>query len=541
MSRSGAALGALSLAVFALAVAFLWQPVLDSIYDDSVSYLIMAQRFSPFHAVDPVIVAAAPFEKYPPLFPLLLAVSGAAYDWRIAHGVVAACFAASVFLLGRHAWRITGSATLGFLAALVFAAMPGAWLNAKGILSEFLYMALTFATLAYHERLKDAVVTRRAALALGALLAAALLTRTIGVALLAAVVLAEAMRFRRTRDGARLRTLAWAPAVALAAAAAWYLLRPAGGHDEYLRSSAVMLAGASDHGLAWALGWIELNAWSLCNAWLNALLIYWGDPWKPGYLLALALGVAGLVGAGWRAWRGHADGLYCALFLGILLFWPYPGQMYRLAFPVVPLLMVQAFWAAREALGLRIDGRRAERGAAYGAILPLALCVPAVLFYIVERARMGEAPGALHDRTHIAEFYRIPSGPAAEANARTQIAVLEDMARLRELTPEGARIMWYTPNYISLLARRVGVPLERPENPDAMRVQLRATGADYLYLSNVHPRDSLVRLGDPLFPALLARGFAETVWHRSDRTGRVAAVLMKVDKDKISQPRPGPP
>jgi 4-amino-4-deoxy-L-arabinose transferase-like glycosyltransferase len=537
MRRFAAALGALCIAAGAFALAFLWQAGLDSLYDDSVSYLIMAQRFSPFHAADPVIVAAAPFEKYPPLFPLILALAGAAYDWRIAHAVVAACFAASVFFLGLHARRATGSAWLGLLAALVYAVMPGAWLSAKGILSEFLYMALVFATFVYYDRLGERPVTRRAAVTLGVLLAAVLLTRTIGAALVLALALSEALRFRRTRDGARLRALASSVAIAIGATAAWYLLRPTGGHDEYVTSSALMLSGAQEHGWVWAVAWIEHNAASLADAWFHALLIFWGEPWKPGYLLAAALGVLGLTGTVLRAQRGEPDALYCAFFLAILLFWPYPGQMYRLAFPVVPLLVLHAFWTVHHGLAHVVDAQRAERGAGYAALLPLALCVPPVLFYIVERARMPDAPTeAGYRKTHIAEFYRVPSGPAAERNARTQIAVFGDMERVRRSTPEGARVMWYTPNYISLLARRQGVPLERPMNSEGLAAQLRAARADYLYLGDVHPRDSLLRLGDPRYPVLLARGFTEPVWQRTNEAGELQAVLLKVHKDKIEKP-----
>ena len=109
MSRFGVALAVLGLCVAALAAAFLWQPGLDSLYDDSVSYLVLAQWFSPWHAADPAIAAAAPLEKYPPLFPLLLALTGGAYDWRIAHLVVAIAFAATVVLLALHAVRVTRS------------------------------------------------------------------------------------------------------------------------------------------------------------------------------------------------------------------------------------------------------------------------------------------------------------------------------------------------------------------------------------------------------------------------------------------------
>jgi hypothetical protein len=314
------------------------------------------------------------------------------------------------------------------------------------------------------------------------------------------------------------------------------------GHDAYVASGGVMLQGASEDAIRWVLGSAEVNARALGGAWLNALLIFWGDPWRPAYVLALILGAVGLGATLLRATRGYADGIYCVIVLAILLFWPYPGQMYRLAFPLVPLVMVNAFWVAREALSRRLPSPMGEHIAALLAILPLAVCVPAVLFYIVERARMSDpdAASATHRKTDIAEFYRIPSGPSAESYAHRQIEVFGDMRRIRDTTPAGARVMWYTPNYVALLARRHGVPLKRPDNPADLAAQMRATGADYLYLADVHPRDNLYREGDPLYPWLLARGFTDVEWYRGNGAGKVSAGLLRIDKEKIMHLAPGP-
>jgi hypothetical protein len=419
--------------------------------------------------------------------------------------------------------------------------LPGTWLNAKGILTEFPYMALAFATLAYYLRFAAGAATRRQALALGALLAALLLTRAIGVLLLIALVGAELARALRLRDAQRMKSLVIAPAMALAAIAAWYLLRPSAGEPTYVGDVGIMLQAATEDAVAWVMGSLFANATALAAAWLNALLIFWGEPLKPGYLLALATGILGLGATLVRAARGHADGLYCVLVMLLLLFWPYPGQVYRLAFPIVPLLLVNAFWAVRELLALRFDASRSERGASYVAILPLAACVPAVLFYIVERARMPDPDAARLGlgQGDMAEFYRIPSGPSAQAYAHREIEVLRDMRRISETTPADARVMWYTPDYLVLLARRHGVPLTRPGNPQELAAQLRATRADYLYLANIHPRDNLHRQGDPLYPWLLARDFTQTVWYRGEPQ-RIESGLLKVDKEKIMNPQPSP-
>ena len=539
MKAFRAALVLLGLGVAIAAAAFLWQPGLDSLYDDSVSYLVLAQWFSPWHGIDPAVAAAAPLEKYPPVFPLLLALTGGAYDWRIAHLVVALCFAATVVLLALHTSRIARSRALGIACALAFAFMPGPWLIAKGILSEYPFMALVLGVLLWHAR-EDGAPSRRDAAILGALLALTLLTRTIGVALVGALLVAEAMRWRRDRDVTRVRRMGAAAGAALAALALWYVVRPAGGQDQYAQSLEVMREGAAIDAAGWFLGSVAANAGAIAVGWLHGMLIFWGEPSSPRFIIAAGIGLLGLAATVYRASDGHADALFTVLFLAILLLWPYPGQMYRLAFPVFPLVLANAFWAVRAALAQRLDARRSERWAAGAAALPLAACLPAVLFYVGGRARMPDETSRVAPKTSIAEFYRIPSGPAAQENAWRQLDVMEDLKRVGRTTPPDARIMWYTPDYVALLARRRGVPLRRPGNPADLAAQLRATGADYIYLSEVQPRDSLWHDGWPLYPAYLARGMAHIEWARPGAKGDIRALLLKVDKNKVPNPERSP-
>ena len=528
MTRANAALALLAALAAAVAVAFTWQAGLASLYDDSVFYLMMAQAMSPFGHASAAVLDAAPFDTYPPFLPVLIALGGGAFDWRLAHALVALAFGASVFLLGRYARAVTGSAALGFAAALVYALMPGAWLNVKGILSEFPYMALSFGALALYLGGGVAPPSKRRGIALGLLLAALLLTRSIGVALIAAIAACEAWRWWRTRERARLVQLAWIVGLPIAVQATWIVLRPSSGADAYAEFGSRVAQAAS---LDWALSMARANASALVDAWLNALLIFWGEWWKPKFLLAALIGAAGLGAMLWRALRGEADGLYFLGFLAIVLLWPFPGQMFRLALPVVPLVLVGALWAWQRLLA-RYTPDFTHR-APWAAVLPLALCVPPVVFYVFERARMPEEPPSDWRKADIAEFYRVPSGPSAAANAVSQIEVFRDLDRIREATTENARVLWYSPAYVALLAGRHGARLERPADSAALAAQVRAAGASHIYLSNLHPRDSAHRLGHPLDPAPLAEPFTRVVWRRSSPGGELQAVLLEIDRARL--------
>jgi hypothetical protein len=483
----------------------------------------MAQAFSPWQAASAPVIAQMPLEKYPPLFPALIAITGAAYDWHWAHALVAVTFGAAVLSLGTYASRMSATASCGIAAALIFAALPGAWLNMKGILSEFPYMALTFATLAWLARsAPEAPFERRHALALALALAAVMLMRSIGFTLVLAIAIAEVAGYRQTGNRERLRRVLAALAAALAALIAWYVVRPSGGEDAYVSSSAEVIQRLRTEGASYLVSLILGNARALFDAWLSALVIYWGEAWQPkflgGALIAAIIAAATL----WRASRWNADGIYIVLFVSVLVAWPFPGQMYRLALPIFPIALAIALAGVAEVASRRLDARATSRAVAYAALLPLAFSVPA-LFYIAGRAA---EPGG-----QIMEYYRIPFRRDAEATAALQLRAFEDMRRIRETTPDDASVMWYGPVYIALLSSRRGVHLDYPADASHMAAQIARSRPDFVYLSHIHPRDSGRRLGDPLAPARFMESMGTPRWWRLAPDGSPEAVLFEVRRE----------
>lgn len=521
------ALGGLALAAGAFAVAFVWQPGLASVYDDSVSYLVMGQVLSPWAHASAAVVDAFPLERYPPLFPLLLGITGGAFDFRVGHALIAACFAASVFLCGVHARAVTRSNAMGIAAALAFALLPGAWMNLKGILSEFPYLAFSLAALVQHRRLETRTDARGWAV-LAALACAAILTRTVGVALVAGLAAAEGLRWLRSRDARRLRAAAIALAVPVAAIALWYLLRPAGREDTYAAIGANMLKSLREEGAPWVARVILGNVDSFGYSWLRALVIFWTGPGDPKAILASAIGLLALAGVAWRAARGEADGLYAACYLAILLFFPYPAHVYRLGLPIVPVLFAAAWWALGEAARRISASPKRARYAAAASFAPVALCVPAMLF-VAQRALAPSAPGERYARADIAEFYRFSVGPLAAATADREIAIFEDLDLIRETTPAAARIAWSLPDYIALLSGRTGLGVPQEADIDAFAAALSRRRVQYLYVNAQRMREEGPAAADPLAPARLAREYADPVWTRSGPDGKPAAALLRID------------
>ena len=473
-------LAALAIAAgFAVACAlFVWQPSLASFADDSVSYLVMAQVFSPFQAATPAVAASFAREAfYPPLFPLVLALIGVAHNFAWAHAVTALLLAAAlplVYLLGVR-WLSSRGAALAALACI--ALLPSLWINSKGILSETLFCLLLVATFLCID--DENAPAWKVAL----LLAALALTRTAALPMIAVYAL---WAFARKGDlKARLRA-AMPAIIALLAYGLWVLARPSQTEDDYARI--VMEKGqgffGGPGGMGSALGAsLARQANAIAEGWAGSLLLYWVEGQPLRFALASFVGVLALSGIALRLVRRKADAWMAAAYLATLMAWPFYDQMERFLFPALPLLILYAFYAAGEVVAAM--GRKPALAHAVLSGLLLTLALPAMGF-IYQRA---QAPGP---EAQITDWYRAPDVKRARLRSEVHLALLEDMQAIRALTRPEERVMWVAPSYVALLADRHGLAAPDPHlDTAAYREAVRKSGADYVFLSRYHPRDTI--------------------------------------------------
>jgi hypothetical protein len=466
-------------AAFALACAlFTWQPTLATFADDSVSYLVMAQAFSPFQAASPAVAGAFAREAfYPPLFPLALALAGAAHHIAWAHALTALLLAAALPLAYRLGvrWLESRGAALAALACIALA--PSLWINSKGILSETLFCLLLVATFLVLEN------EGKAGWKLGLLMAAMALTRTAALPMIGMFGLWAVAR----RGDVRARLRAAAPAIAaLVAYGLWILIQPSHTEGDYaniLRDKGQgLFGGPAGFGAALAASLLR-QANAIAEGWAGSLLLYWVEGRPLRFALASAVGLLALAGIAIRMRRGKADAWMSAAYLGTLLAWPFYEQMERFLFPLLPVLLLYAFLAAGEALRAA-SGKPALAHTLLAALL-LTLVLPAMAF-VYQRAHAG---GRV---VEITDWYRTPDIARARLRAGVHLQLMDDLRAIRELTPAEARVMWVAPAYIALLAERRGLAAPDPRlTPEAYRDAVRASGADYVFLSRYHPRDTL--------------------------------------------------
>ena len=471
----------LTLAFGAVCSTFAHQGGLATFADDSVSYLVMAQVFSPFQPASQAVASAFAREAtYPPLFPLVLALAGAAHDVAWAHVLTALILAGCVPLVYALGVRWFDNRGAAAAAALSVVLLPSVWINAKGILSEPLFCVLLLATFWV---LDSKPGSRGGKLMLALLLSALALTRTVALPMIAVYALWAATRPRQTWAS---RAQALIPTfVAATAYGAWVLLRPADTADSYARilseHAQAYLGTGNPLAAAGASLARQLNA--VAEGWVGSLLIFWVEGRPARIALAGAIGILALAGMALRLLAGKADAWMMAGYLLIYLAWPFYDQMGRFLFPVLPVLVLYAFLAAGSAL--QAVGRKPVFGHALLTVLLLSLTVPALAF-IQQRA------SAERRLAEITDWYRTPDLTEARARAQVHLDLFADMEAIRALTRPADRVMWVAPSYLALLADRRGVAAPPAAlSPERYRERVHEAKPDYVFLSRYHPRDTL--------------------------------------------------
>ena len=512
----------LAAAAAPLFAAFAWQPVLASVGDDSVSYIAMARWLD--GSAGPLLSPWLGWHShFPPLFPALLALTGGAHDFLVAHLIVAAFAVAALPLVARFAALRLASDWAGFCLAAAFLALPTAWLSAKGVLSETLYLFVSFAALLAHERwIAPGGATARRYAAFGVLLALAYAARAAGIVLLAAFVVHELLGYARARRMPRGAWLAIVPTVLLVAA--WALLRP-GGHmyGETVRA----LAGAwwSD-----PVSTLRIAGERVAAGWIASFVAEGtvDGGVRAGLYAAGRLSVAGTVRA---AMRNRIDGWYGLLMLGVLLAWIFGVEnMRRLLYPIVPLALLHAAQAV-VALVARTRVAHPRAVAAGVCAVPIVVCIPALA--LVAQKAADDTPlveAGRYRARDISDYYRLISVADARALAAKHANTLAGLEALREVTPAGARILWMRPEYVAVLGQRTGVPSYYAWDAQVLARHVRDDHVDYLVVAGISKSDLAVRAGSAAAVLEQASAYTQPVFALANPfTRQDEFVLLRVD------------
>jgi hypothetical protein len=502
--RRHAPFAMLFLGAVVLYAAFCSQATLASVGDDSASYLVVAQWIAGGPAE--IVRWAGYHSHFPPLFAATLALAGP-QKLEAAHGVVAAFAALALVPVYLFALRESGRRDAALLLAAVFLATPTAWVSAKGILSEPLFLLLSMSSLAWWSlRVRDGG-GRREWLVMGALIALTMLTRVVGVTLAAALVLHVAVEGIRERRRPAMDRLALAIVPGVLAVLGWVAIRPEAGGGSYQRVSGAMLQA-----------WLADPA-VMTGAAFSSLLTGWTATFTADAtvgeltrIVAGAIGVLALAGLVLRLRRNALDAWYVAISLAILFGWVFREETRRLLYPLLPLLLFHAGHAVAAGVRALAGERRVGIAVAAGAALVVLLSAPALA--LVARKALDREPvfdGLAPRFSDITEYYTTLEGSRGRALAARHAAVLAGFESLQRVTPPGARIMWMRPEYVALLSRREGVPGLYAWEGRALARQVADNRVDYLVASRLFKIDLAGKNGDPMAILRDARDYARPV------------------------------
>ena len=462
-----------------------WSDQIGVFGNDGPSYLMMLRHYADRAGESAVNAEAAALSRFPPLYPLTLSWLGAATDLHWVHALTTAAFV--VALVVYCGWLLAEelSAAQAALLALMVAILPESWLLGLLIQSEYLYLLwslLCLALLALHRRRGSAEALYGAALCT----AAAILTRTIGVALFVPLALA-ALRAPR-------RAAAIALMIATLPLLVWFGLHSAG-----LSYAAVlkMTYGHDSGRMLLAQLQRELPALRL-----GAEDDFIHPAGAVPAIVADALILLCLAAALWRGCRMHADGLYVMAYLAIVLVWPYPEEAARFLWVVVPVLLVQPLLSFSTLAAQAPSSAPVRRLQTALAALVFCLSLPAIAD-AGDRYRQGPwspFPGA---RSFLSWY----DGDPADASHRVhaQITIMDALRRITALVPPKDCVMATRPDLVNYFSdrRSVYTPLDSLPDPWFQRA-MHATGCRYVYMNTAidlrypTPMHPLNRLGDQI-------------------------------------------
>ncbi len=437
------------------------KPTLAGVNSDAAVYLLVADWLSPWRASDIDFGAQLfAFYPFPPLYPLLLAAFGGGSAMPSVNYSFDA-FAQAVAVAASYCWaRRIGCAVPGaVLAALSLAITPIALFTAMGIFSEPLYLALSMTALAL---VSGPLTSVRAWHLAALLLGLAAVTR--GVGLFAAVALVLAWLSRTRGHQARL-----VPVLALAPTLVWQLIKASngwqGGYTNTFFAGGVLSVASA------LIAQLPINLHALAYHFVRCFDSLNGR--HSAIVLSVLLVPAGLCFAQ-RLRAGWTDAWYAALYLLVLLFWPYPNHFARFLLILLPLFCAYASQGVSTMLARK---NMRSLGALLAPGLMLLVLLPSCLQVVQNIAGAPDARERQH--TRISSWYGHDSLTEARTSTAFSLRVLDVMVDIAAQVPRDVCVSSTMAEMFMLKGRRWARP---PPGQRAALPELRAALATCPYV-----------------------------------------------------------
>lgn len=496
--------------LMALYYTWTWSTVLGDFGGDNALYLMTAKQLSPWSGQSEVSAYFAVRSQYPPLYPVVLALFGGGESLVMAHLITTSCLLTAFVLL--FVWvRSLGFSRL-FAAGLValFAMLPGTYIQALSILSENLYLALTLAVLAMASRAEDFPGERWDWWVTAIFVAAATLTRSAGISLVAGFCLYLAVG-RPIRRWYLLCVVSVFP----------MLLWAAAGFGHGVGYVADFTAKYHDNFFATLSAHVVEQAQVIWAGWLSSAT---HSPVGKPVMAATAVLAAG--GLCYRVYQRRLDGFYVVAYLLLILFWPYPAEAKRLLFVIIPVLLVQGLLLLKKLPAVPL-GRVVLRSE-YGLLTAMILIALPDLALNIARLQQP-LPEELVAYRKSAAWYEHDVREALESVV-AESAIVESMGHMRAHVPEKECVYSIKPSLVGFLAdRRSVTPPPGFLDEAEFRTALGNSSCRYFLLLGFASPSFPV----PFYPGMRLGNSLKILATASDRMSNPLVILV----EKIGEPR----
>lgn len=350
-------------AALLVGVAAMTPWLVGGLYDDGM-YVVLAKSLATGEGYRYLNIPGAPRgTHFPPGYPAFLSILWRAWPafpanvtlFKLANAALMALGALGTWVLARRALRLAPWPAAA--AAALFTISIPVLILASAVMSEMLFLALLVPAILVAGRVVEEGDWRTATWG-GLLAGLVILVRSVGIALVPAVLIALASRRRWREAGVYLSAvvLLVGPWQAWVAANDWRI--PAAIAPSYGAYSGWIAEAVSGEGIAFVRGVLARNVAGvarIARAILSPVATGWGA-W------VFVAGIAALFCAGlWRLrHRAPVLALFVALYLALIVAWPYgPDRFVFAIWPLLGLVLTAGAiqgWSWRAAAATRIPG-----------------------------------------------------------------------------------------------------------------------------------------------------------------------------------------
>ncbi len=478
----------LAIGLLAVAIFYYWMnwssevPILGG--DHSV-YLLAADFLSPFaDQSHDITLAAMPYTFFPPLYPLVLAITGGtSAHIEIAHAVTISFLIASLACFFVLVHQETLNIYQSFLITIIFAFLPTTFLQSFGILSENLYLFLTLIAIWLLAK-SDAPMSRlyMASVIIGL----AAITRTIGITMVIAFAM-HLFLYRRDR---------WMYLVAssLIPVVLWNVIKWLFGYTGgYLWLITSVIKTTSFHDFLSSK--LLTESYGLWVGWITS---FDHIPSLLSLIVGSVIGAICLAGTVHRAYHRKFDGVYLILYFGVLLLWPSSPDARRFLYPVVPILLLHGLKFACYLMQCFLPLKSSIYGYTYLlTIVLLALPATGFIFHQMVMAANDE------NREYANSLYWYSGGDLNRTRMKINAykKLTQSWQKISDVVPAGECVYSVDPVWLMLYADRPSY--STPQAPAKDQFLKEAKNCRYIYVASYarppyplfYPRDYIMGQG----------------------------------------------